>query len=187
MIRLPQLIRSIAALGCLGAALLLMARTGLPDSLEPGDRFSRNGFSAALAIGSPAPPFQLMNTSGKQITLDGATEKVTVINYWATYCAPCRQEMRDLQRLHERHADFVRVLAINLGEPAERVAGWKRELGLGYHLLLDPALAVARRYAVRGLPTTYLLDSSQRIRRVYYGPVSLDQLAGDIQRLASRA
>ena len=52
------------------------------------------------------------------------------------------------------------------------MAAWQSELGMRYDLLLDPTLAVSQQYLVRGIPTTYLLDSSQRIRQVYYGPVT---------------
>ena len=112
---------------------------------------------------------------------------ITLINFWATYCAPCRQESRDLQQLQDSHSGSIRVLAINMGERADLVADWQREIGLTYDLLLDPTLAVSQLYNVRGIPTTYLLDKEQRLRKVYYGPVTSAQLRDDIQRLAARA
>lgn len=184
MIRLRPIIRYLAALMCLGAASLLLARSGLPDRIDLSQ--DAKASSAALEIGSPAPPFELMNTLGKAVALDGTTGVPTIINFWATWCAPCRQEMRDLQQLQGSRPDSVRVLAINMGEAADLVADWRSELGLSYDLLLDPALAMSEQYLVRGIPTSYLLDNAGRIRKVYYGPVTYMQLDGDIQRLAQR-
>ena len=186
MIRLRSIIRVSAALICLGAALLLLARSGLPDRLELSDSLNQRDSGASLAIGSAAPPFQLLNTSREPVAIDGSGDIAALINFWATYCAPCRQEMRELQQLHDSRPDSIRILAVNLGEPEDVVVNWKRELDLDFNLLLDPTHTVSRQYKIRGLPTTYLLDSNQRIRKVYYGPVSREQLDGDIQRLAQR-
>lgn len=186
MIRLKNIIRIFAALLCLGAAFLLLARKGLPNRLEISERASTSVSGGALSIGSPAPAFQLSNLSGQSVALESAAGKITVINFWASYCAPCRQEMRDLQQLQIRRPDAIRVLAINMGESADVVAAWQRELGISYELLLDPTLAVSQQYMARGIPTTYLLDSGMRIRNVYYGPVTRGQLQRDIQGLTQR-
>lgn len=186
MIRLRLIVRNIAALICLGAAFLLLARSGLPDKIESYARSGALGAGEALEIGSAAPPFQLWNSSGDKVALEDAAGMATLINFWATYCGPCRQELRDLQRLQDSRPDLVRILAVNMGESAASVADWRSDLGIGYDLLLDPALAVSKLYMVRGLPTSYLLDSSLRIRQVYYGPVKLRQLEADIERLAQR-
>ena len=187
MVRLRSIIRLAAALMCLGAAFLLLARSSLPNGLELNEVASKRESGATLAIGSRAPPFQLLNTSGVPVATDSAERKAVVINFWATYCAPCRQEMRDLQQLLDSRPDSVHVLAVNVGEPNDVVVTWKQELDISFDLLLDPTRAVTKLYNVRGIPTTFLLDSNQRIRKVYYGPVSRGQLDGDIQRLTQRA
>ena len=184
MFRLRRIIRYSAALVCLGAAFLLLARSGLPNRIEPSQ--SAIGPSAGLAIGSPAPQFELPNTSGEKIALGSKAGKATVINFWATWCAPCRQETRALQLLHSSRPDSIHVLAINMGEGADLVDAWQREIGISYDLLLDPTLAASRLYKVRGLPTTYLLDGRHVLRKVYFGPVTEAQLDDDLQRLARR-
>ncbi len=186
MIRLTAVIRTFAALICLGAAFALLARSGLPSRTELKTRAGTSAPGGALSIGAPAPPFQLLNLSGDNVALDSAPGMATIINFWATWCAPCRQEMRDLQELQAGRPDSIRVLAINMGEPAESVAEWQAALGLSYDLLLDETLALSKQYLVRGLPMTYLLDSSQHIHQVYYGPVTRRQLDSDIQRLSER-
>ncbi len=185
MTRLRAIIRYLAAFMCMGAALLLLARSGLPDRINLSQE--AKGSSDALEIGSPAPSFQLMNTAGENVALDNTARVPTVINFWATWCAPCRQEMRDLQQLQGSRPDSMRVLAVNMGEAVDLVADWHRELDISYDLLLDQTLSVSKRYKVRGIPTSYLLDSAGRIRKVYYGPVKFRQLDSDIQRLSRRA
>jgi len=185
MTRRRPIIRSLAALVCLGAAFLLLARSGLPDRIDLSQ--DATGPSAALLIGSPAPPFELMNTLGQAVAIEGSEGVPTVINFWATWCAPCRQEMRALQQLHDSRPESIRVLAVNMGEAVDLAADWQSELGISYDLLLDPTLSVPKRYLVRGLPTSYLLDNAGRIRKVYYGPVNFRQLDSDIQRLAQQA
>ncbi|MYD08810.1 MAG: TlpA family protein disulfide reductase [Chloroflexi bacterium] len=184
MTRLRSITRYLAALVCLGAALLLLAHTGMPQRIE----ISRGapGSGAGLAIGLPAPQFELSSTSGETIALDSTAGAATIINFWASWCAPCRREMRELQQLQSQHPDSLRVLAINMGESADLVAAWQREIGISYDLLLDPTLAASQLYKVRGLPTTYLLDGRLVLRKVYYGPVSGRQLEDDLQRLARR-
>ncbi len=185
MIRLRSVIRTLAALLIVGAALLVLARSGLPDRIELSQ--GAPGEGAGLQIGSAAPRFQLLNAAGEQVALDSKPAVVTIVNFWATWCAPCRREMRELQELHSSRPESIRVLAVNMGETADTVAAWRRELGISYDLLLDPAFAVTERYMIRGLPASYLLDSKLRIRHVYYGPVSSAELKRDIQRLTARA
>lgn len=187
MIRLKPIIRCLAALSCLGAAFLLLVRSGLPNNIELNEQASASQSSGALETGSPAPQFELRNSSGVSVALGSSAGQITVISFWATYCAPCRQEMRELHQLQISAPDSIRVLAVNMGERADAVAAWRRELGLSYDLLLDPPLAVSEDYMVRGIPTTYLLDGAQRIRKVYFGPTTRQQLDSDIQRLAWRA
>lgn len=184
MTKLRPTIRYSAALISLGAACLLLARTGLPARIELSQGASKSG--AVLAIGSPAPQFKLLNTSGEEIALGSWPGAITIINFWATWCSPCRREMRELQRLQSQRADSLRVLGINMGEDADLVAAWQHENEISYVLLLDPTLAASKLYKVRGLPTTFVLDSRRVVRNVYYGPVTGAQLEHDLRRLDRR-
>ncbi len=183
MIKLKQAARLLAAFVCLGAAFIIVTRAGLP---QPSKNRSRAEQFYAAELRSQAPAFALRNATLGQVALYPAAGVVTILNFWSTTCAPCRREMRDLQRLHDRHSDWLRILAVNLGESPEAVAAWRDELNLTFDLLLDPSLTVARRYQVRGLPTTYLLDEDQLIQNVYFGQVTYDHLLGEVERLAPR-
>ena len=108
----------------------------------------------------------------------------TVLNFWATWCQPCRAEMAQLQALVEAEPASTRVIAVNLGEPRSSVRKWVADLGLTYPVLLDPQLSVASLYGVRGLPTTFLIDSQLTIKGIYFGPVSAVEMQQRIDGLA---
>ena len=187
MSKLEQIIRAVAALSFMGAAILIVVHTGLPQRAEYSGSSNKMSTGAAPEVGFPAPTFMLFNSWREPVALEETAGKFTILNFWATYCAPCRGEMRDLQRLYESQSGSLRILAINLGETSDAVDTWIDELGLSYDILLDPRLTVSQLYQVRGVPTTFLLDGSQRIRTIYYGPVTYEQLQSELQRLEPRA
>ncbi len=182
MVKLKQALSFLAALVSLGAALFIVIQTGLPRAM--GNRH-RPGASYIAAVGSPAPPFILRNQSNNLISLESGV--VTILNFWSTSCEPCRREMRELQQLSEDIPDLLRILAINLGDSRPVISAWRDEYGLNFDLLRDPTFSVARRYQIRGLPTTYLLDERQIVRAIYFGPISYDQMLDAVQRLALQA
>ena len=184
MIKLKPAISLLAASVCLGAALYIVIWAGLPN---PAENSGRDTQSYAAEAGSQAPAFTLRSPSLERVSLYPGAGFVTILNFWSTTCAPCRREMQDLQRLHDRHSDWLRILAVNLGESPDAVAAWRNELGLTFDLLLDPSLTVARRYQIRGLPTTYLLDDRLLIQNVYFGPVTYEHMLGEAERLAPHA
>lgn len=163
----------LAGLACLLLALALLIQAGLPKRTVQ-----------AAEVGSLAPPFRLLSLDLDSFALEQARGQVTLINFWATWCAPCRAEMQALQELHRSHLPPIRILAVNLGESPRRVTQWVKELGLSYDILLDPLQSVAQLYRIRGQPSTYLLDAEHRIQHIYFGPVSLARLTQDIERIS---
>jgi peroxiredoxin len=113
-----------------------------------------------------APDFTLPDLGGKRVRLgDQRGKKAVLINFWATWCLPCRDEMPTLERLSRQRRDTLEVLAISLDTVgAARVRMFARELGLTFPILLDPELAVARRYRIRALPASFIVDRTGVIR-----------------------
>lgn len=148
----------------LGAILLGMAITfGVPQA-EANDHFA-----TALGIQPPkeqveAPDVIGTNPDGNTIRLTDFRGKVVFLNFWATWCIPCRLEMPAMERLYRefRGRGFV-VLAVNVQEGSAAVRAFVRELKLTFPVVLDPKGAAAMAYAVRGLPATYLIDRNQFI------------------------
>lgn len=134
-----------------------------------------------IANKPPAPDFNLPDTDGRRVQLSSLRGKVVVLNFWATWCPPCREEMPSMQTLWEslKGQDFE-LLAVNVGEDEDLVFAFRHELSktLTIPILLDENSEVAQRYPIRGLPTTYILDKQGRI--VYQAIGGRDWLAPGI-------
>ena len=107
-----------------------------------------------------APDFTLKNLEGSSVSLKDFAGKVVFLNFWATWCGPCRVEMPSMEKLWQRFKEeaFV-ILAVDLREGKEEVSSFIKDYDLTFSVLLDSRGEVASMYAVRAIPTTYLLDS----------------------------
>lgn len=187
MSKLNRLLHWLAAFLSLGAAIAILNGAGLPNRSDYSGFTDDFGRVQAPEVDSQAPAFTLPTASTRALALEQARGSITIVNFWATWCQPCRREMRDLQTLYESYPGQLRILAVNLGESLQVARDWIIHLGLTYDILLDQHGALAARYQVRGLPTTLVLDSDHIIRRVYYGAVRLEQLRRDLNDLSTKA
>lgn len=132
--------------------------------------------AVGLNIGSIAPDFVTVTDTGEPITLSNLRGSIVLLNFWATWCGPCRIEMPELQAAYVQNADrgFV-VLAINNGETLEDVAGFREELALTFPLALDERALIQREYGIVSYPSTFLLDRDGRILARHFGPLTADQ------------
>lgn len=133
------------------------------------------------------PGLSLPDLSGQQRNLDAFSGKVLLVNFWASWCTPCLEEMPAIQRLAAAmDAASFAVIAINVGEAQRRVQATARRLELDFPILLDKESAVFNRWGATVLPTTYLLDRSGRIRYVGRGPLEWDRpdIIGMLEKLA---
>ncbi len=105
-----------------------------------------------------APDFTLHSIDGKQVSLREYRGKVVFLNFWATWCIPCREEMPALERLHQTYqSQDLAIISIDLKESAEQVRAFFQKHGLSFPALLDQDGSVFRDYLVAGMPTTYLI------------------------------
>jgi len=107
-----------------------------------------------------APDFSLSSLSGGSVRLADLRGKVVLLNFWATWCVPCRMEMPALEALYQRYKDAgLVVLAVNMDTlSSASVEAFVKEVAVTFPIVFDPAWATAGLYQVRGLPTTYLID-----------------------------
>jgi thiol-disulfide isomerase/thioredoxin len=121
----------------------------------------------ALSKPVPAPDFTLEDIDGKKFSLKEYRGKVVLLNFWATWCPPCRREMPSMERLNRNFngKNFV-VLALNQMEDSDQVFTYTAELEVSptFAILFDKNSDVARAYGVLGLPTTYLIDKKGNLR-----------------------
>ena len=126
-------------------------------------------FFQALGIQAPqemveAPDFALPDPAGKTVRLKEFRGRYVFLNFFATWCGPCREEMPAMERLHQTYSGKgLVVLAVNLEESSARVAKFVKELRLTFPAVLDGDGTASRAFAVRGLPVTYLVDRDGRI------------------------
>jgi peroxiredoxin len=122
-----------------------------------------------------APDFTLRDLSGKKIALAEYRGKLVFLNFFATWCAPCRQEMPAMERLYRSYRDTGLVLvALNVRERAREVRPFIQELRLSFPVLLDQEGLAAYKYAVRGLPATYLIGRDGQMLWRAFGPREWD-------------
>ena len=130
--------------------------------------------------GSPAPDFELSTLVGDTARLSDYQGRPVILNFWATWCAPCRLEMPELQRAQTDFdaagADGPIVLTINEGDSAERVAEFFDEVGLTLPALLDTEGIVGTTYGAFFLPTTIVVAPDGTVTAVHRGMISRDQL-----------
>lgn len=123
---------------------------------------SAEGSSSSPAI--PAPEFALNSLDGQEVSLSDLLGKVVVLNFWATWCDPCRAEMPDLERTYQAYKDKnVELVGISVDTDTQLVDSFVKEVGVTYTILLDPSNRVASDYAIRAIPTTYIVDEKGMI------------------------
>lgn len=125
-----------------------------------------------LRAGDQAPEYAAPSLDGDTISLASLRGSAVMLNVWATWCAPCREEMPGLQALHERFSgDGLRVIGVSVdNRGAERaIREFADGLGITFTLLHDPADLVARRFRTTGVPETFLIDAGGRIVHRWIG------------------
>lgn len=134
-------------------------------------------------VGARAPDFSLRDLNGNTIALSDLRGKPVLVNFWATWCAPCRLEMPYIQARYEQYGGDLIVLAVDFDEPQETVQAFVDELGLTFDVVLDPGAQVQEQYEIRAYPTSYFVDGQGVIRVVHIGIMSEDQLDGYLREV----
>lgn len=135
------------------------------------------------AIGHPAPDFTLTTLDGQRFQLSEQRGKPVVLNFWATWCGPCQNEMPALQTTFSRLGERVLIVGVDQGEPAADVQPFIDRLGLTFPIPLDTEMSVGTLYNIRGMPTTYFIDSDGMIRHIWVGEMNSVTLAEGISHV----
>jgi DsbE subfamily thiol:disulfide oxidoreductase len=136
--------------------------------------------------GFPAPNFTLHNLSGKNVELKNviSKNKVTVVNFWATWCPPCKAEIPELIKLYQQNsAKGLTLLAINLRDQPQAAKTFAEKTGMKFPILTDTTGKIGELYQIFSIPSTFIIDQKGTIRSVIKGGTNLPTLDGKVQPL----
>ena len=149
----------------------------LPSACYSGDPGRAGGGGGPSTLrGAPAQSFDVRRTDGVVDSLARHRGQVVLVNLWATWCPPCREEMPALQAFARQNAGKVTVLGIDQGESAGVASAFAKERGVTFPVLVDEQQQYGRTYAAVGLPTTIIVGRDGHVVRGIDGPLTLAQM-----------
>ncbi|GBD16045.1 Thiol-disulfide oxidoreductase ResA [bacterium HR26] len=169
------------------AATLVSSLYLLRWYLDRGETSLPEPAAQAIRPGAPAPDFTLPGLGGRDVRLSDYRGQVVLVNFWATWCGPCRAEMPEIKHVYRAYQDagFV-AIGVNQLEPEPEVRAFVDEYQLTWIFALDQDGAVSQRWGVLGIPQSYLIDREGKIVKSWLGPLSRQELEQELQRLGLR-
>jgi peroxiredoxin len=132
--------------------------------------FAATSLASSDLTGQAAPDFALKSNSGDNVRLSEYRGDVVMVNFWATWCGPCRQEMPLLDELYSRYERVgFSLLGVNIDDDSRKAMNMVSELGVSFPVLFDARKEVSRLYKVEAMPVTVLIDREGTIRYVHHG------------------
>ena len=143
--------------------LLLVVSLGLaPAAVVAAEKSGQ--VLTPVADRPPAPELDLHDMDGDRHRMSDYLGRVVIVNFWATWCPPCREEMPSMQRAYEQlREEGIEILAINIGEDEDTLSAFTADHPVEFPLLLDLDSATIQRWPVKGLPTTFVVDPEGRL------------------------
>ncbi|KFM99730.1 thiol:disulfide interchange protein [Bacillus clarus] len=141
-----------------------------------------------IEVGKVAPNFELTKLDGTKVKLSDLKGKTVILNFWATWCGPCQQEMPDMEAFYKKHKDNVEILAVNYtpsegGNGEEKINKFVKEKGVTFPILLDKEINVTTTYKVITIPTSYFIDTKGVIQDKFIGPMTQKEMEKRVARL----
>ncbi|WP_042348687.1 peroxiredoxin family protein [Bacillus massiliigorillae] len=154
-----------------GFVLLLLISVAIVNAMEEKKEPNLPG----LEVGEKAPNFTLENLKGEKVSLSDYKGQTVIVNFWATWCPPCRKEMPDLEKLYQQNNSNVEILAVNT-DTNNDVASFVKSMNLTFPILLDHQADVSGQYDIISFPTTYIIDKKGVIVKKQIGELSFERL-----------
>jgi len=132
--------------------------------------FAASTLASSGMEGQPAPDFALKSSTGENLRLSEYRGDVVMINFWATWCGPCRQEMPLLDELYSRYQRVgFNLLGVNIDDDSNRAMNMIEELGVNFPVLFDARKEVSKLYEVEAMPVTVIVDREGTVRYIHHG------------------
>ncbi len=194
-----------AGIAAVTLVVLLLSRPWQSQSSEPPGSAARREAERLGALdplspkrGQPAPDFALRSLDGQTVRLSELRGQTVLVNFWATWCGPCRAEMPDIEAVYQQQKDLpgaagLIVLAINednapYEQARELAKDFRDELGLSFPMLMDaPSGEVFQQYRLRGMPNSFIIDAAGVIRDIKYGPYAREELLRKLEEARKTA
>jgi cytochrome c biogenesis protein CcmG/thiol:disulfide interchange protein DsbE len=154
----------------LAPALAIVVACGKAENSGAGAGAER----ARIEIGAPVPGYRAISLDGDSVSLAAQRGKVVLLNVWATWCHPCRDEIPELRAVHARYKDRGLELvgvSVDAGGADEQIRAFMKEFAMTYPIWLDPEERVSTQFLIIGVPATFLIDRSGVLRWRKTGPV----------------
>ena len=137
------------------------------------ERGARSRFIRPLQEGRPAPDFTFPDLDARKVSLSDFRGKVVLVNIWATWCPPCRDEMPSMQKLYERFkGEHFEILAVSIdADGREAVAPFIKQMNLTFPVLLDPKEKIRSLYGITGVPESFIVDREGILVNKVIGPM----------------
>lgn len=122
------------------------------------------------AIGAPAPAFNLASQAGKDVSLSQYKGQVVMLNFWASWCGPCRQEMPLLEGIYKKYNKLgFTMLGVNVEPDSNAAVNWLKQTPVSFPILFDKDSKVSQLYDVTGMPSTVIIDRAGKVRMLHHG------------------
>ncbi|GAE94563.1 thiol:disulfide oxidoreductase [Gracilibacillus boraciitolerans JCM 21714] len=191
---MKKIIITVILLLMFGYAIFDLAKSEESDpstkeELIDNDSASENNTSPDIKVGlevggDQAPDFQLQTLEEENARLSDYRGQRVMLNFWATWCPPCRAEMPDMEKFYQ--TKDVAILAVNLVETEanlQDVDDFVEEFGLSFSILLDENNSTATKYQIRPIPSSYMIDSNGIIRYIAYGPLNYETMESQFEKM----
>jgi len=162
----------VAILGVLLVALVF----AIYSSLEKDPK--------AVKVGRDAPNFRLEQMNGAPITLSDLRGKGVVLNFWGTWCVPCKEEMPALQKQYEALKDKgLVIVGVNISESPITIEPFLKQYGISFPILLDRKSEVTKLYRIGPIPTTFFIDADGEVQEIFIGQMNESMIADKVAKI----
>src|SRR4051812_23980181 len=169
------MVKKVIAIVVLIALLGVAIVQAMDKKSEPDNLSQEAANMGGLKVGAKAPDFELKTLTGETVKLSDLKGKKVMLNFWATWCPPCKAEMPAMEQFHKEAGDKVVILAVNI-DPHLDVQAFVDENKITFPIPLDAEDTVNEMYQVLSIPTTYFIDTKGNIGNKYIGAMNHDTM-----------
>ncbi|MBT2684908.1 redoxin domain-containing protein [Bacillus sp. ISL-37] len=168
------MVKKAIAAGILAGLVLFAVFQHFYKTEEP-QAIEASKATTGIGAGMVAPTFTLKNLAGEEVSLNDYRGKKVMLNFWATWCPPCKEEMPAMEQFYKENSKEVEILAVNL-DPQNNVKSFVKDNELTFPILLDQDGTTQQTYSIISIPTTFIIDEQGLILKKHIGSMTYEQI-----------